>query len=132
MEKQIPSSIRDNQNRGKIGDFLSEKIQHGSKLSFVSAYFTIHAYHALKEELDKINRLNFLFGEPRFVKSVDHEKTDKKAFKIEDENLKLDNRLEQRKVAREYADWIREKVNIRSMIRSNFLHGRLYHIENME
>ena len=38
--------------------------------------------------------------------------------------------MEQRIVARECADWIREKVNIRSMIRPNFLHGKLYHIEN--
>ena len=82
MEKPIPSGIRDNHNRGKIGDFLREKIQHGSQLSFVSAYFTIYAYHALKDELNKINGLNFLFGEPRFVKSLDPEKTDKKSFKI--------------------------------------------------
>ena len=130
MENSISSGIRDNHNRGKISDFLKEKIKAGYNLSFVSAYFTIHAYHALKDELNKINGLNFLFGDPRFVKSVDPEKTDKKSFKIEDENLILDNRLEQRTVARECADRIREKVNIRSMIRPNFLHGKLYHIEN--
>jgi len=73
MENSISSGIRDNHNRGKISDFLKEKIKAGSNLSFVSAYFTIHAYHALKDELDKINRLNFLFGEPRFVKSLDPE-----------------------------------------------------------
>ena len=35
-----------------------------TSLSIVSAYFTINAYNALKESLDKIDGLRFLFGEP--------------------------------------------------------------------
>ena len=72
------SGIWDNHRRGTIGDFLREKIQPGSDLSFVSAYFTIYAYAALKDELDSIKRLRFLFGEPRFIQSLDPDKTDKK------------------------------------------------------
>lgn len=67
----------------------------------VSAYFTIYAFRALKEQLESIESLRFLFGEPRFLRSLDPEKTDKKAFKIEDEKLQLDNRLEQKRVAKE-------------------------------
>jgi hypothetical protein len=44
MALEISSSIRDNQGRGKVGDFLKDKIQVSSKLSIVSAYFTIYAY----------------------------------------------------------------------------------------
>lgn len=44
MAPEISSSIRDNQGRGKVGDFLKDKIQVGSKLSIVSAYFTIYDY----------------------------------------------------------------------------------------
>mgnify|MGYP003412626374 CR=1 FL=1 len=36
----ISSSIRDNRNRGSVGDFLKEKISKDSSLAFVSAYFT--------------------------------------------------------------------------------------------
>ncbi len=64
------SGIRDNRERGTVGEFLQEKIQSGSKLSIVSAYFTIYAYEALKQELESIERLDFLFGEPRFIQSV--------------------------------------------------------------
>ena len=74
------SGIRDNHGRGNVGEFLRGKINSGSKLSFVSAYFTIYAHHALKEELGSIDHLRFLFGEPRFIRSLDPEKTDKKAF----------------------------------------------------
>ena len=72
------SGIRDNLSRGSVGDFLRDKIETGSTLSIVSAYFTIYAYAALQEELDGIEELRFLFGEPRFIKSLDPDHTDSK------------------------------------------------------
>ncbi|HKZ58123.1 MAG TPA: phospholipase D-like domain-containing protein, partial [Thermodesulfovibrionales bacterium] len=130
MTNKLPSGIRDNQGLGKVGDFLKDKIQQGSKLSIVSAYFTIYAYEQLKEKLHAIDHLNFLFGEPRFVKSLDPSKTDTKSFKIEDERLALKNRLQQKCLAKECADWIEEKVDIKSIKQANLLHGKMYHIDN--
>jgi SNF2 family DNA or RNA helicase len=126
--QQNDSGIRDNFLRGTVGDFLKEKIDEGSTLSIVSAYFTIYAYEALKEKLDGIDHLRFLFGEPRFVKSLDPEKTDKKAYKIEDDGLHLSNRLSQRRVAKECAEWIENKVEIQSIRQANLMHGKMYHI----
>ena len=57
------SGIRDNHKRGAVADFLKAKIQSGSRLSVVSAYFTISAYDALREHLDQIEHLDFLFGD---------------------------------------------------------------------
>ncbi len=130
MALEISSSIRDNQGRGKVGDFLKDKIQVGSKLSIVSAYFTIYAFEQLKEKFQGIDHLNFLFGEPRFVKSLDPNKTDTKSFKIEDEKLALSNRLRQKAVAKECADWIQNKVDIKSIRQANLLHGKMYHVDN--
>lgn len=130
MPNKLPSAIKDNQGRGNVGDFLKEKIQEGSKLSIVSAYFTIYAYEQLKEKLQNISYLNFLFGEPRFVKSLDPDKIDTKAFKIEDEKLALKNRLQQKAIAKECADWIQRKVDIKSIKQANLLHGKMYHIDN--
>ena len=124
------SGIRDNHHRGAVADFLKAKIHSGSQLSVVSAYFTIYAYDALREYLDQIDHLDFLFGEPRFISSLDPDKTDKKTFKIEDEGLHLANRLEQKRVARDCAAWIREKVDIRSIRHAQLLHGKMYHIAN--
>jgi len=61
------SGLRDNHTRGTVADFLRAKTLNGSNLSIVSAYFTIYAYDALKEELEHIEHLDFLFGEPSFV-----------------------------------------------------------------
>lgn len=101
-----------------------------SRLSIVSAYFTIYAYEALSAQLDSIDSLNFLFGEPKFVQTLDPEKTDKKAFKIEDDGLTLTNRLQQKEVARRCAQWITKKVQIRSIKEANLLHGKLYHVDD--
>jgi hypothetical protein len=126
----MASSIKDNRSRGKVGDFLKNCLKKGSQLSFVSAYFTIYAYAKLKEHLHQIDHLDFLFGEPRFVRNLDPDKTDKKAFKIEDENLTLSNRLQQKCLAKECADWITDKVAIKSIKQANLLHGKMYHIAN--
>ncbi|MFH1098290.1 MAG: hypothetical protein V1749_12480, partial [Candidatus Desantisbacteria bacterium] len=58
------SSIRDNHSNGCVGNFLKQAISNNSDVSIVSAYFTIYAYHHLKNNLDNINQLRFLFGDP--------------------------------------------------------------------
>jgi SNF2 family DNA or RNA helicase len=127
----IPSSIRDNRpKRGSSADFLKGAITEQSALSFVSAYFTVHAFDALRNALDKAQGLRFLFGEPSFVAMVDSDKAESKHFCLTDAGLGLENALPQRRLARECAAWIRSKVEIRSVVRSGFLHGKMYHIQN--
>ncbi|MBW6485447.1 MAG: ATP-dependent helicase [Syntrophobacterales bacterium] len=124
------ASIRDNHQYGNVGNFLQEIIKSNSNVSIVSAYFTIYAYHHLRSELDQIERLRFLFGEPTFIKSVDPGKKNHRSFKIEDDQLiiPIEQRLTQKSVAVACSDWIREKVDIRSMVKPNFLHGKMYHV----
>lgn len=124
------SSIRDNHSHGTVGDFLKRNITDASNLSIVSAYFTIYAFHHLKDELISIDNLRFLFGEPTFLKSLDPDKVNTRDFKIEDDQLVIptESRLTQKTVARECAEWLSSKAEIRSMVKPNFLHGKMYHI----
>lgn len=124
----FPSGIRDNRDRGTVGEFLRSQIENGSSLSVVSAYFTIYAFDALQTSLRRINDLRFLFGEPQFIKKLDPEKTEKKSFIMDSGGLQLTNQLELKRVAIECARWIEEKVEIRSIRESNMLHGKMYHI----
>lgn len=124
------TGIRDNRNYGSIGEFLSDKIKKESKLSVVSAYFTIYAYEKIKGKLNTIDSMRFLFGEPTFIKDgLDPNKTEKKAFRIEtDGSVGLSETVEVSRVAKECAEWIKNKAEIRSLVKPNFLHGKLYHI----
>ena len=109
----IESGIHDNHKRGAVGAFLKEKIQKDAELSIVSAYFTIYAFEALKEQLLDINHLNFLFGEPGFIRSLDPDKTVRKFFKIVDQHLELAKRLKQKQIAKECAEWIRRLKKVK-------------------
>ncbi len=130
-EDKRASSIVDNYLHGSVGDFLQEAITVNSEVSIVSAYFTIYAYHNLNKSLDGIKKMKFLFGEPTFIKNLDPDKVNKRDFRIEDDRLviPLESRLKQKKMAKECSRWIREKTEIRSMVKPNFLHGKLYHIK---
>jgi SNF2 family DNA or RNA helicase len=122
------SGLRDNHSRGTVASFLHDKIQDASRLSIVSAYFTIYAYDALKSSLDRIEHLDFLFGEPSSVNSLDPNKRDMKSFIIDADGLELANKLQQKRVAKECAEWIEQKVDIKTIKQSNLLHGKMYHV----
>ncbi|MBN2173150.1 MAG: DEAD/DEAH box helicase family protein [Bacteroidales bacterium] len=132
MTSKSFNAIIDNFQNGNVGDYLKEKIKKNSDLSFVSAFFTIYAYEHLKPQLESIEKLRFLFGEPTFIKSLDPSKTNRRDFKIEDDQLviPIESRLSQKATAAECSEWIKQKVEIKSMVKPNFLHGKLYHIEN--
>lgn len=115
-------------NRTKLlGDDLKREIKNGSKLRIAACYFSIYAYDALKEELDQIDELKFLFTTPTFIgeKVNDNIKKEKREFYIPklsesgicgtEFEIKLKNQMTQRAIARECADWIREKVKIKTL-----------------
>lgn len=124
------STIRDNHSHGTVGDFLKKHLKDQSNVAVVSAYFTLFAYQHLKDNLDNIDELRFLFGEPTFIKSIDPEKTNYREFKIEDDNLVIatEKIIGQKAIAMQCSQWLHDKVLIRSMVKPNFLHGKLYHI----
>lgn len=124
------SHIRDNRLFGTVSQFLEEKTGNGSALSIVSAYFTIYAFDKLKASLTGIKELRFLFGEPSFIAGIEREKQESKAFLLTEAGLELHNYLPQKDIAKACADWIQEKVEIRSVRRANFLHGKMYYIDN--
>jgi hypothetical protein len=80
--QQSPSSLRDNHARGKAGEFVQAHLSSESSLSVVSAYFTVHAYHALKAELDRIQNLRFLFGDPQFINRLDKDNKESVLLKL--------------------------------------------------
>jgi hypothetical protein len=127
----MSSSIRDNHHHGAVGSFLQEAIAPDSELFFVTAYFTIYAFEKLKDQLTQVEHLNFLFGEPSYLKSIDPSKTNRREFKIEDDALIIptQSKMAQKALAKECSDWIKDKVDIRSMVKPNFLHGKLYLVD---
>ena len=123
------TTIRDNRPTGpygKVGDYLLEHLGPETDVSIVSAYFSIYAHEKLAAELAGIRRLRFLFGEPNFVlnPNLPH-----RAFSLTDDAVGLRDKLPTNKIAKACYDWLKEKAEIRSMVKPNFLHGKLYHLK---
>ncbi|MCY3809185.1 MAG: phospholipase D-like domain-containing protein [Gemmatimonadetes bacterium] len=126
------SPIVDNRTR-KVGEFLEREIAPGSALSVVSAYFTIYGYGALLPQLDQIGRMRFLYGDPRGVEDVDPTDAEAKAFRLADDGgLELAQALAQKPLAQACSEWIREKVDIRTLRQANLLHGKMYYVDRSE
>lgn len=113
---------------------LEKHIRKGSKVSTISAYFTMYAYSALKKELDKIDEMRFIFTTPSFSKNKDKEARE---YEIVNNNifgnefeLKLRNEMTQSAVAKDCAKWLKDKVEIKSFKEPNVAQPRMIHVHN--
>ncbi|WP_429045635.1 SNF2-related protein [Aeromonas hydrophila] len=114
-----------------LGDELKNSLLPGAKLKIAASCFSIYAYEALKQQLEQVDELEFIFTAPTFVEeeAVDKLKKEKREFHIPDEGkeraffgsefeIQLKNKLTQKAIARECADWIRRKAKFRSNLTS--------------
>ena len=131
----------DNKSR-LLGDDLKKEIKPGSKIRIVASYFSIYAFDALKEELSKIESLEFIFPTPTFVNTGISDKLtkEKREYYIPKHmrecslygtefEIRLRNQLTQKVIARECAEWIRNKVTFKSNTTNNGIQNFI-HIEN--
>lgn len=126
------SGIRDNHSRGTVGDFLRAQLKSGADVDLVTAYFTVFAYDKLRANLDNLGRIRLLFGEAAFIKNIDPDHKDGASYVLRDDGLALASGLNQRHIAQACAAWIRDKVEVRSVTRTGFLHGKMAHIRRGE
>lgn len=126
----IRSGIRDNRSRGQVHEFLSDHVVASSSLSVVSAYFTAYAYDRMRTTLDQVGQLRFLFGEPRFLKDADNVGLVPPAFSLGESGLQLSDQVRHRAAALRCAQWIKDRVEIRSVKRAGLLHGKLIHVND--
>jgi hypothetical protein len=118
--------LLDNYNN-LLGDDLRKTLHKNCKLRIAAACFSIYAFEALQEELEKVDSLEFIFTAKTFVpnEASDKFKKERREFLISKLNreksiygtefeIHLKNKLTQRAIAKECADWIRRKAKFRS------------------
>lgn len=111
-----------------LGDDLKASIRPGSRLRIAAGTFSMYAFEALKRELQSIDGLDFIFTAPAFTRTNATGKSapEKRQFFIPNDKgrdaalygtefeIRLRNKLTQRAIARECAEWVRQKVTFRS------------------
>ncbi len=116
----------DNINR-LLGDDLKQTLKPGARLKIAASCFSMYAFEALKVELEKIDELNFIFTSPTFIANevTDKIRKERREFHIpkadrerslygSEFEIQLRNKLTQRAIAKECADWIRRKATFKS------------------
>ena len=107
----------------KLADDLRVTIRPGSRVSIAAACFSIYAYEELKQQLESLEELRFIFTSPTFLK----EKTQKtlrefyiprlnreRALHGSEFEIKLRNEFSQKLISHECAEWIRRKAAFKS------------------
>jgi SNF2 family DNA or RNA helicase len=110
-----------------LGDDLKRQLSPGGRLRIAAATFSLYAYEALKSELEAVDALQFIFTTPSFVPAPDDGQgsRQRREFYIparaaesalygSEFEIRLRNKLTQRAIARECADWVRRKVTFKS------------------
>jgi hypothetical protein len=109
------------------GDDLKQTLKPGAKLKIAASCFSIYAYEALKKELEQVESLEFIFTSPAFVPNevTDKISKERREFHIPKQQrerilygsefeIQLKNKLTQKAIAKECADWMRRKAKFRS------------------
>ncbi|MCY4329555.1 MAG: helicase-related protein, partial [Endozoicomonadaceae bacterium] len=110
-----------------LGDQLKEVLFAHSKLKIAAPCFSMYAFAELKKVLSTIESLEFIFTSPTFVaeKATDKIKKEHREFYIpkaqrehslygSEFEIHLKNKLNQKAIAKECADWIKNKVTFKS------------------
>jgi hypothetical protein len=116
----------DNINR-LLGDDLKKTLKPQARLKIAASCFSMYAFEALKSELEKIEELSFIFTSPTFVANevTDKVQKERREFHIPKSDrerslygsefeIQLRNKLTQRAIAKECADWMRRKATFKS------------------
>ena len=122
MNSGMPFELINNVTK-TLKDDLALEIKNGSKLSIAAACFSIYAFQELKSEFQNIDELRFIFTSPTFT--TEKTRKAKREFYIPRLNrerslygtefeVKLRNELTQKAIAKECAEWIRQKVTFKS------------------
>ena len=110
-----------------LGDDLKATLGPRSKLRIAASCFSIYAFAELKRELANIESLEFIFTAPTFLpeQATDRLNRERREFFIpkrererslysSEFEIQLRNKLTQRAIARECAEWIRRKATFKS------------------
>ena len=113
----------------KLGDDLKDSIKFKSKLQVCASIFSMYGYKALKKELSQISEFKFIFSDPTFIEISKNSK-EQKLFEINTRNreksisgssfeVKLKNELNGKSIAKECANWIKEKAKFKTNVNGN-------------
>ena len=137
------SVVLDNNKIGAVGEYVKENTKDGSVITISSPIFTIYAFEELRKVLEKSGKFKFLFNEPTFIKRIIANDKEVKEFELQmhqrernvsEFNLEigLKNNLDQNQIASKCYTFIKEKGEIKSVVKSGSVTPSNILVENKD
>ncbi len=135
------SIVLDNNKVGAIGEYIKDNTEDNADITISSPIFTIYAFEELRKVLEKSNKFKFLFNEPAFIKRIIANDKEVKEFQLQMQqrernvsefNLEigLKNNLDQNQIASKCYKFIKEKGEIKSVMKSGSVSPSNILVEN--
>jgi ERCC4-related helicase len=115
-----------------LKDDLVVELKKDARVSIAASCFSMYAYSELKKQFEGISELRFLFTSPAFLAEKAEPKhrefyiprlSREKSLYGSEFEIKLRNELTQKAVAKECAEWIRQRVKFRSNATNELMGG---------
>ena len=135
--------VLDNKKLGAVGEYIKENTKEDAKIDISSPIFTIYAFEELKSVLEKSEKFRFLFNAPTFIKDIQADKKEVKEFELRmrarerdvsefDLEINLKNNLDQNQVAAQCSEFIRNKAEIKSVMKDGVVTPNNIYINNKD
>lgn len=110
-------------NIPQLKDIIINEVEERNRLKIMTSYFTLYAFKEIKNELLKLEGVDIIINPNKYDSS------NKIIETIEENNLKIN--LDYCGIAKEFANWIEAKVNIRK-IKSRKIDGKMLSITSAD
>lgn len=121
--------IIDNKTNGKVGDALSGSLMSETKLSAVTGAFSIFGFDAISQHLNKIQNARLIITQLHQL-AASGEKQSGSSLSGDKFEIRLRNELKQAKIARECAQWVQQKAQVRTTKQNGSVNQTLFHVDN--
>ena len=98
--------LLDNKNSGYVGNELKQRSFEGNKLSVLSSLFTLYGFNSLKKELSKLQNTRLFL--------TDWQGQALQSLVGSQQEVRLINQLDQKRVAAECSKWLQGKVKVKA------------------
>ncbi len=132
-EPKINNTKLIDNRKENMGEYLKNLLKPNSVFKFVSAYFTIYGFQAMRAELNNPQQVKFLYGDMTNIKGLDPQEKEPKNYILTEESelIRAQDQLSLKYEALQCKKWFeKDSVEVKGIQESNLLHGKMYSVQH--
>ncbi|ASK79128.1 helicase [Paraphotobacterium marinum] len=114
-----------------VSETIKNSIEENDQVSIMSGFFSIYAFEHLKDEFKKLDSVRLLFSKAIVFSLPNH--CENLPFGMLNGSIfenKFRNKLNQKSIANDFADWIKHKTSIKLATQPGIINQHIIHIKS--